>query len=114
VSLYKRIAQEDQADVQFGWGAAEAGTCHARCRTVQQLRRKENSKGERGVCEIKMSRPQTTETDGVVVSGHVLGKKKSGVASRGFPGNQWHDAVSSEKTLAPAVTRRKKEKKKAW
>ena len=40
-------------------------------------------------------------------------EKKSGVASRGFPGNQWHDAVSSEKTLAPAVTRRKKEKKKS-
>jgi hypothetical protein len=27
------LPQVDQADVQFGWGAAEAGTCHARCRT---------------------------------------------------------------------------------
>jgi hypothetical protein len=37
------------------------------------------------VCEIKMSKPQTTETDGVVVSGHVLGKKKSRVAKQMIP-----------------------------
>ena len=67
------------------------------------------------MCEIKMSKPQTTETDGVVVSGHVLGKKKKqGGKADDSQATRWHDAVSTEKTLSARRDQKKEREKKTW